>query len=107
MVKDGAFSHKIGFVTMFKEILNHEGHPNYITGSKVMAILLNGWICLLVELHWKGSAPATCAAGLFLLWNKLIIMDTSVTHINLFEIQNILVIGEQSCTSSAFKFPNN
>ena len=34
-------------------------------GSKVTAILLNGWICLLVELHWEGSAPASCAAGLF------------------------------------------
>ena len=35
-VADGAFSHK--------EILNPEGHPNRITGSKVMAILLNVWI---------------------------------------------------------------
>ena len=37
MVEDGAFSHKI-------EILNPEGHPNCITGSKVTAILLNWWI---------------------------------------------------------------
>ena len=29
------------------------------------AILLKGWICLLVELHWEGYAPAACAAGLF------------------------------------------
>ena len=28
----------------FKEILNLEGHQNCITGSKVTAILLNGWI---------------------------------------------------------------
>ena len=28
----------------FLEILNLEGHPNRITGSKVTAILLNGWI---------------------------------------------------------------
>ena len=27
-----------------KEILNPERHPNRITGSKVPAILLNGWI---------------------------------------------------------------
>ena len=27
-----------------KEILNLKGHPNRITGSKVTAILLNGWI---------------------------------------------------------------
>ena len=43
MVEDGAFSHAIGYVTIFKEILNFEGHPNRITGSKVTAILLNGW----------------------------------------------------------------
>ena len=43
-VVDGAFSHKIDFVTIFKEILNPKGHPNRITGSKVTAILLNGWI---------------------------------------------------------------
>ena len=28
MVEDGAFSHKIGYVTIFKEILNLKGHPN-------------------------------------------------------------------------------
>ena len=43
-VQDGAFSHKIDYVTMFKKILNLKGHPNRITGSKVTAILLNGWI---------------------------------------------------------------
>ena len=41
---DGAFSHKIDYGTIFKEILNLEGHPNCISGSKVMAISLNGWI---------------------------------------------------------------
>ena len=41
MVEDNAFSHIS--VTIFKEILNPEGHPNGITGSKVTAILLNGW----------------------------------------------------------------
>ena len=35
MVGDGAFSHKIDYV---------EGHLNFITGSRVTAILLNGWI---------------------------------------------------------------
>ena len=43
-VADDAFSHKIDYVTFFWEILNPEGHPNCITGSKVTAILLNGWI---------------------------------------------------------------
>ena len=41
---DGAFSHKIDYVTIIKEILNPEGHTNRITGSEVLAILLNGWI---------------------------------------------------------------
>ena len=40
MVGDGAFSHKIDYVTIFLEILNLEGHQNRINGS--MAILLNG-----------------------------------------------------------------
>jgi hypothetical protein len=59
-VADGAFSHKIDYVTI-KEILNPEGHPICITGSKVTAILLNGGFCPLVELHREGSA------GLFIL----------------------------------------
>ena len=62
---NGAFSHKIDYVTIFKDILNPEGHPNRITGSKVTAILLNGGFCPLVELHREGSASAACAAGLF------------------------------------------
>ena len=62
MVQDGAFSHKIDYVTIFEEILNLEGHQNCITGSKVTAVLP-----ILVELHRKGSAPAACASDLFLL----------------------------------------
>ena len=42
MVDDGAFSHKIDQVTM--EILNLRGHPNRKPGSRITAILLNGWI---------------------------------------------------------------
>ena len=44
MVEDGAFSYKIDYVTIVQEIINPEGHPNRITGLKVMAILLNGLI---------------------------------------------------------------
>ena len=56
MVGDGASSHTIDYVSKFKEILNLEGHQNgikplmieftklYSTGSRVTAILLNGWI---------------------------------------------------------------
>ena len=44
MVEDGAFSHKIDCFTKKNQILNPEGHSNCITGSKVTAYLLNGWI---------------------------------------------------------------
>ena len=44
MVEDGAFSHKIDYVTIFKEIPNHKGHPNCITGSEVTAFWRNGGI---------------------------------------------------------------
>ena len=44
MVEDGAFRHKINFLHFFWEILNLEGHLTRITGSRVTAILLNGWI---------------------------------------------------------------
>ena len=44
MVEDGAYSHTIGYVTFGYEILNLKGHPNRITGSKLMVFLLNGWI---------------------------------------------------------------
>ena len=44
MVEDGASSHKIDNVGKFYEILNIEEHQNRITGSRVITILLNGWI---------------------------------------------------------------
>ena len=44
MGEDGAFSHKTDYVTIVKEILYLKGHPNRITGLKVTAILLNGWM---------------------------------------------------------------
>ena len=43
MVEYGAFSHKIDYPTVLT-ILNLEGHPNHITGSRVSAIFLNGRI---------------------------------------------------------------
>ena len=44
MVKNGASSHKTNYIDIFSEILNLEGHLNRCIGSKVTAILLNGWI---------------------------------------------------------------
>ena len=49
MVEDGTCSHKRDYVAIFsKKILNLEGHLNRITGSRVPAILLNGWILPIV-----------------------------------------------------------
>ena len=39
MVEDGAFSHKIDYVTICLEIINLEGHLTRTTGSRVTAIL--------------------------------------------------------------------
>ena len=44
MVEDGAFSHKIDYDTILLAILNLEVHQHRITGSRVTAILMNGWI---------------------------------------------------------------
>ena len=44
MVEDGVFSHKLDYLKIYLEILNLEGHPNRITGSRVTPILLTGWI---------------------------------------------------------------
>ena len=48
MVEDGAFS------------------SNYLEESKSRRFWRTGGFYLLVELHREGSAPAACAAGLFL-----------------------------------------
>ena len=59
-MEDGAFSHKIDYVTIFWENLNLEAHLNRITGSKVTAILQKGGI-----LPIDGIASGRiCEAGL-------------------------------------------
>ena len=64
---DGAFSHKIGYVPIFlgdsksrRALKLHnlfKRYGNFAEWSR---------FCPLVELHREGSAPAACAAGLFL-----------------------------------------
>ena len=44
MVQDSYFSHKIDYVPIVWKILNLKGHQNFITDSKVTAILLHWWI---------------------------------------------------------------
>ena len=43
-VRDSFSSYKINSFVVIKTFLNHEGHQNRITGSKVKIILLKGWI---------------------------------------------------------------
>ena len=43
-VKISSSSYKIDYVIMLKNFLNPKGHQNRISGSKVAAILLKGWI---------------------------------------------------------------
>ena len=43
-VRDRSSSYKIDYVIVMKTFLNPEGHQNRITGTKVTAILLKGWI---------------------------------------------------------------
>ena len=57
---DGAFNKKIDHVTNFREILNPEGHPNRITGSKVVEILLS-WSDLPIG---GASSGRVCACSL-------------------------------------------
>ena len=43
-VKDNSSSYKIDYVIVIKTFPNPEWHQNCISGSKVTAILLKGWI---------------------------------------------------------------
>ena len=55
-----ASTHKIDYVNKFEEILNLEGHQNCITGSRVTAILLNGWTLPIGE----AASGRVCACSL-------------------------------------------
>ena len=43
-VRDSSSRYKLDYVIVIKTFLNPEGHQNRISGSKVKAILLKGWI---------------------------------------------------------------
>ena len=69
MVGDGAFSHKIDLIRKMLEILNR------IIGSKVTAILLNGWV-----LPVDGVASGrVCACSLCSLCSRLVSEQLGVT----------------------------
>ena len=66
MVEHGAFSHKIDYITIFKEILNLQGHPNRINCFKSYGDFAE-WVEFAYSWSFsgEGSAFAACAAGLF------------------------------------------
>ena len=72
-VADGAFIHKIDYVTILKENLNPTGHPNRITGSKVTAILLNGWILSIGGASSGRVCSCSLRSRLVLIYKLLII----------------------------------
>ena len=72
MVEDGAFTHKIDYVPIFKENLSLEGHLNRFIGSTVTAVFVKGGFYLGLVLHQEGSGPSAYAAGMFWLGKTLI-----------------------------------
>ena len=61
MVEDGAFSHKIDYITISFEILNLEGHPNLISGSRGIVILPN---CLILPIGAALAVDGLRSTGL-------------------------------------------
>ena len=59
MVGDGAFCHKIDYVGTFYAVLNLKGHFNCISGSRVLAILLKGFILPIGEV--ASGRVCTCS----------------------------------------------
>ena len=60
MVRDSTSSYKIDYVIVIKNFLNPKGHQNPISGSKVTAILLKGWILSI----GGSSSGRVCACSL-------------------------------------------
>ena len=86
-------SHKIDYVKIFQEILNPEENPNRITGSKVAAILLNGWILLISG----ASSGRVCACSLcsrlvfilLLFWTARVCYQRSIPCLVYSDLQSI------------------
>ena len=81
MVRDSTSSYMIDYVIVIKNYLNPEGHQNPTSGSKVTAILLKG---VDFAYWWSfiggGSAPAACAAGLFIINNIIITITIPIIY---------------------------
>ena len=62
-------SYKIDYVIVIKNYLNPEGHQNPISGSKVTAILLKGWILPIGGASAGEGLP--CSLRSRLVYNRL------------------------------------
>ena len=58
--RDSTSNYKINYVIVILKFLNPEGHQNPISGSKVTAILLKGWILPI----GRGSSGRICVCSL-------------------------------------------
>ena len=56
LVRFGDSNHKLYYLAKVQSIPNLKGYQNWIIGSKVTAIFLNGWILPNVGLQWEESA---------------------------------------------------
>ena len=66
IVEDGAFSHKIDYITIFEEILSLKVHPNCLAGWWTVG----KWedFAYWWSFSGEGCASAACAPGLFFIF---------------------------------------
>ena len=70
MVRENIFTAPPRHVTIFSEILNPKGHPNCITGLKVLATLLNEWILPIGGASSGRVCVCSLRSRLFIYWLK-------------------------------------
>ena len=96
MVGDGAFSHKIDYVGTLQEILNLEGHPNRITGSRDTAILLKGWILSIGEVASGRVCACSLRSRLVLLISNVyggFFLQRAGLIINIFMLEKVVMVS--------------
>ena len=64
-VRHNTSSYKKDYFIIIKTFSSPIGIKTPLVVQKLRPFYWRGRFCLLVELHWDGSAPAACAAGLF------------------------------------------
>ena len=91
MVRDSTSSYTIDYVIVIKNFLNTEGHRNPISGSKVPAILLKGWIFPI----GRASSGRVCAYSLRsrLVWIRRCLKFTSGYNVSV----NIIAVSTVNC----------